>query len=251
MSTDTPIQLSLGVSLRDDRTFKNFYSADGVNEQVICAIKRVAEGEKDNLIIWGRRGSGLTHLLQAACHNASNNAISIQYLPLRELLGYAAEDVCDGLAMVNLVCVDGLDSICGNRQWERAMFNLFNDIRDAGNCLLFACHTSPPSLPILMPDLKSRLLSCTVYHVEKLSDEDKRIAMIKRAAARGMEMPEDVAKFILNRSSRDTSTLFELLDCLDDASLQKQRKLTIPFVKEVLGEKSQALSWNNKNELLA
>ncbi|MBX2858232.1 MAG: DnaA regulatory inactivator Hda [Cellvibrionaceae bacterium] len=249
MSTDTPIQLSLGVSLRDDRTFKNFYSADGVNQQVLSAIKGLAEGVNDNLIIWGRRGSGLTHLLQAACHDASNNAFSIQYLPLHDMLGYAAEDVCDGLAHVDLVCIDGIDSICGNRQWERAVFNLFNDIRDAGNCLLFASHTSPPALPILLADLKSRLLSCTVYHVEKLSDDDKRVAMIKRAAARGMEMPQDVARFILNRACRDTSTLFELLDCLDDASLQKQRKLTIPFVKEVLGEKNQGLS-HSGDELL-
>jgi len=242
MSTDAPIQLSLGVSLRDDRTFGNFYSSKGVNEQVLAGLRGLAEGSKNNILIWGSRGSGLTHLLQATCHDAHENSLSIQYLPLREMLGYSAQDVCDGLAEIDLVCVDGIDCICGNRLWERAMFNLFNDIRDAGNCLLFASHTSPPAMPILLPDLKSRLLSSTVYHVEKLSDDDKRAAMVMRAAARGMEMPEDVARFILNRAARDTSTLFDLLDRLDDASLQKQRKLTIPFVKEVIGQNAKKSS---------
>jgi regulatory inactivation of DnaA Hda protein len=59
--------------------------------------------------------------------------------------------------------------------------------------------------------------------------------MIARAAARGMEMPADVATYILSRASRDTAELFTLLNRLDDASLQEQRKLTIPFVKSVLG----------------
>jgi DnaA family protein len=55
-----------------------------------------------------------------------------------------------------------------------------------------------------------------------------------RAERRGMILNEDVGKFILTHCPRHMSTLFAALDALDKMSLAAQRKLTIPFVKEVL-----------------
>jgi DnaA family protein len=47
-------------------------------------------------------------------------------------------------------------------------------------------------------------------------------------------LPDEVANFIIQRVPRDMNALFNLLDRLDRASLQEKRKLTIPFVKQVL-----------------
>ncbi len=190
---------------------------------------------QNNHFIWGSPGAGLTHLLQALCHKANQNNLSVQYLPINDIIGFDPSDICEGLDGVDIVCVDGLDLICGYRNWERALFNLFNNVKDAGHVMVFASHTSPQTLPVLLPDLKSRLLGCTIYHVEGLKDEEKQQALRMRASSRGMEMSEDVAKFILSRASRDTNELFFLLNRLDEASLREKRRLTIPFVKSVLG----------------
>lgn len=234
MSMGSPVQLSLGVALKDESTFANFYVKEA-NQQLVAALQQLAnQPSGQNHVIWGAPGCGLTHLLQAVCHDAYNNDIAIQYLPMKDLMGFDANEICEGLDGVDLICIDGIDAICGNRNWELAFFHLFNRMKDAGHTIIFSSHTSPPSLPILLPDLKSRILSCVVYHVERLSDSEKQQAMIIRAKARGLEMSEDVAKFILQRASRDTNELFYLLNRLDDASLQQQRKLTIPFVKDTL-----------------
>lgn len=236
MSGLSPVQLSLGVSLRDDATFSNFYAADDNNREILSALEAASHNRGEpSLVIWGGRGGGLTHLLQACSHAASEHDISVQYLPLRELVGYAPRDICEGLDSVQLVCLDGIDEICGQREWEQALFHLFNNLRDAGHSLVMASHTSPPSIPMLLPDLKSRILGSVVYHLRGLKDEDKQTALQMRAKARGLELPEDVARFILTRAPRDTSELFLILNQLDDESLQQQRKLTIPFVKDVLG----------------
>jgi DnaA family protein len=50
-----------------------------------------------------------------------------------------------------------------------------------------------------------------------------------------MELPDDVARYILHRGPRQLSELCRSLDTLDRASLSAQRKLTIPFVKQALG----------------
>ena len=237
MTMGTPVQLSLGIALKDEATFANFFEKEA-NAQAFAALKAIAsestQTEPVNLIVWGAPGCGLTHLLQAVCHDAYESGKSIQYLPMNDVIGFDANDICDGLEGVDLVCIDGIDAICGHRSWEHAFFHLYNKMKDAGHCMVFSSHTSPPSLPIILPDLKSRILASVVYHIESLADDEKQKAMIMRAQARGMEMSEEVAKYILQRASRDTNELFYLLNRLDDASLQQQRKLTIPFVKETL-----------------
>jgi DnaA family protein len=51
-----------------------------------------------------------------------------------------------------------------------------------------------------------------------------------------MAMPEAVAHYLLQRHARDLTALFGLLERLDRASLAAQRRLTVPFVREVAGE---------------
>ncbi|MFT5083159.1 MAG: DnaA family protein [Lentisphaeria bacterium] len=231
----SPVQMSLGVSLKDDATFANFYSQGGKNAQALDALKSLALSQKaESVVLWGSRGAGLTHLLQASCHQAHLQGLSLQYLPMREVLGYSAEELCEGMENAQLVCVDGIDLVCENRAWEQAMFHLFNNTRDAGHSLLFSSHINPTTLPIQLPDLKSRILGSVIYPIESLDDEEKQAAIVMRAHARGFNMPPEVAKYILSHASRNTSKLFELLNRLDEASLQQQRKLTIPFVKDIL-----------------
>lgn len=230
-----PTQLSLGVSLRDDATFSSFFLGDEGNTLVVRALTAVAVGEETSShVIWGAPGSGLSHLLQAVCHRAHQLDRPIQYLPMRDIMGYAADDICEGLEHAAIVCVDGIDLICGNRDWETALFHLFNRMRDAGTTMLMSSHTSPPSLPILLRDLKSRVLGSVVFHIKSLDDAEKQQALIMRAHLRGMAMSDEVARFILSRAPRDMNNLFLLLNHLDEASIQQQRKLTIPFVKEAL-----------------
>lgn len=233
--TVEPVQLSLGVTLRDDATFANFYVANDKADLVISSLKAAALGtELSSQVIWGAPGCGLTHLMQAASHQAQSVGRSVQYLPVRDIRGYSADDICEGLESSQLICLDGLDLICGNREWELALFHLYNKLRDSGHVLLMSSHVSPSSLPIALPDLKSRILGSLVFQVNSLDDGEKQSALMMRAAGRGLQMPDDVCKFILQRSSRDMNNLFMLLNRLDECSMQQQRKLTIPFVKEVL-----------------
>ena len=64
-----PIQLPLGVRLRDDATFANFYP--GANAAALGYVERLCEadaGWTESLIyLWGADGVGRSHLLQAAC----------------------------------------------------------------------------------------------------------------------------------------------------------------------------------------
>ncbi len=230
-----PIQLPLGVRLRDDATFANYYP--GANAAALGYVERLCEAEAgwtESLIyLWGGEGVGRSHLLQAACLRFEQLGERAVYLPLADVVQYGPA-ILDNLEQFELVCLDDLEAAAGQRAWEEALFHLFNRLRDSGRRLLLSANASPRELSIKLPDLKSRLTLALVFQLQALSDEDKLRALQLRASRRGLHISEEVGRFILTRGERSMSALFELLERLDQASLQEKRKLTIPFLKETL-----------------
>ena len=231
-----PIQLPLGIRLRDDATFANYYP--GANAAALGYVERLCEadaGWTESLIyLWGGEGVGRSHLQQAACLRFEQRGEQAVYLPLAELAPYGTA-ILDNLEQCELVCLDDLDAVAGRADWEEALFHLFNRLRDSGRKLLLAANTAPRELAVKLPDLKSRLTLALIFQLQSLSDEDKLRALQLRASRRGLHLTDEVGHFILTRGSRSMSALFDLLERLDQASLQAQRKLTIPFLKETLG----------------
>lgn len=225
-------QLTLGLSLTDEARFDNFYA--GANAEIVTALKKTASGEGEKVIyICGSRSQGLSHLLQAACHHAHQFGFRSGYLPLSQLKMFTPE-ILTGLESLSLVCIDDIESIAGNRIWEEAIFHLYNRIHDAGGHIIIAGHDLPKAIQLSLPDLTSRLSWGIVFQLHSLSDEEKLAVLTMRANRRGITLSEEVAKYILTHCPRHMGTLFAALDALDKASLAAQRRLTIPFVKEVL-----------------
>ena len=88
----------------------------------------------------------------------------------------------------------------------------------------------------VLADIRSRFGAAEIFQLKPLDEEGEREALRLRATARGLDLPDDTARYLLRRFPRDMSTLGRLLDEIDLASLSAQRRLTIPFVKSILGE---------------
>jgi len=237
-----PKQLSLAITLKDETRLSSFEVGGTNNAEALEHLSRFASvyaddrGVPRNLMLWGSEGAGLSHLLQAVCHDFLERGFYAQYLPLSTLINYDPESICDGLESADLVCIDDIH-LCSQRvDWQRSLFHLFNALRDSGNCFVCASHASPTSLPIELPDLKSRLLSGTTFNISPLDELGLKQAFAHRALARGLDLSGDVVNYIFVRARRSTHDLFRLLDHLDQASLAEKRRVTIPFVKEILNQ---------------
>jgi DnaA family protein len=143
-------------------------------------------------------------------------------------------EILDGLETFDLVCLDGLDAIAGNSHWETAVFNLFNGLADHSGSLVVSAGNAPAACGLLLPDLVSRLASGPVFRLANLDDAACIDALRLRADKRGFDLPVDTAEYLMRRLPRDTHTLFQFLDRLDQASLAAQRRLTIPFVRQLI-----------------
>ncbi len=229
MSTE---QLTLSVSLRDDATFSNYFTQE--NAFAVRALQELAQAKGESSIyLWGKTGTGRSHLLQAICHEAQAGAFVASYLPLSEH-AFLDPAMCEGLESMDIICIDDVDAIAGQKVWEEALFHLFNRVRSANKHIVFAATAALQDNPITLPDLRSRLAWGLTYQLKPLTDEEKVAALNLRAGNRGINIPLDVAQFLFNRYSRDMNDLFAALDKLDQASLSEQRKITIPFIKQIL-----------------
>ena len=222
------VQLPLGIRLRPASTFAGFVA--GANAE---AVAYLSSHDVGGAYVWGAHGTGKTHLLQAMCHGAAEGGARACYLPLAQAEGLAP-GVLEGLETLALVCIDDLQAIAGDDAWEHALFTLFNGLKEAGGRLACAADRSPRALGLRLADLGSRLSWGPVFQLHALDDDGLMEAMRLRARALGLEMPEEVARYLIRRCVRDTHALFAVLEGLDDASLSARRRLTVPFVKEVL-----------------
>ncbi len=225
-------QLPLSFEPRERYTFDAFVA--GPNQLAVDLVRQTADGGGETqILVWGDNGSGKSHLLQAACNRASRSRMTVCYLPAREIAGTSPQ-VLDGLEQLELVCIDDMDTLLKSVPWEEALFDLINRIRDAGKRLLLASSRSPENCDTSLPDLRSRLTWGPVFQLRELPDEDKIRAIQKRADLAGLELPDNVARYLLTHYPRALFDLFERMDRLDRASMAMQRRLTIPFVKSVL-----------------
>lgn len=230
----TASQMVLGVKLRDDAQFDNFH---GDRNRVAARRLEVVCDQPAGapvVVICGDSDTGKTHLLQAACHFAEQRRQSAVCISIRELAPFGPEALA-GLELHDLVCLDDLDLVAGDDHWEEAVFHLYNRVLDRGGLLLVALSEVPAALPFGLPDLGSRLAHGLLIQLGVYRDEDRLRILMARAEQRGMVMSEDVASFIMRRAPRRLGDLLGLLDTLDENSLQAQRRLTIPFVKTVMG----------------
>jgi DnaA family protein len=229
-------QLPLGVRLPDRALFASFLA--GHNVQAVDHLQRIARGEGAGLTwLCGPAGSGKTHLLQAACSAAGEHARA-GYVPLGQMAALGAA-VLEGLTQLQLLALDDFEAVAGQREWELRVFGLLREFEEGGGRLIVAAAAPPALIRWALPDLGSRCAAGAVFQLRALSEEEQHAALQLRARLRGLELPEETWQWLRRRLPRDMRTLYELLDTLDEAALTAQRRLTVPFIREVLGERER------------
>lgn len=223
-----PPQIPLGIALAEAHTFDNYVS--GANAEAVAHLRAL---NTRSVLLWGASGTGKTHLLHAILHAAAQQDATAAYVPLREVAPMSAQ-LLDGYEESSIVCIDDVDAIAGNAEWEEALFHLYNRCNQRGHTFVSTTREAPATLPIALADLRSRLTWGLVLQLTALTESDRIAALQQRARGRGFVLPDDVAHYLLRHCPRDTASLFALLDRLDQATLIAQRKLTIPFVRGLI-----------------
>jgi DnaA family protein len=225
-------QLPLPLCPTDAGDFDSFVPAG--NAEAVTALRHWATAAgPDRVLLHGESGSGKSHLLHAASRAASEAGAAVAFVPLD--LPALRPAMLDGLEAQAAVVVDAVQAIAGRREWEVALFNLYNALQAAGGRLLLAARAPAPALGLALPDLASRLSACATYALRPLDDAGRARLLRDAAAARGMRLDDATLDYILTYSPRAVTSLLALLDELDRTSLSRRRAPNRRLVSELLG----------------
>ena len=219
-SPQIPLQLE---PRRPDR-FEDFVA--GPNAAVLASVKGLLDEPGGSLFISGPDGTGKSHLLNASCYSARERGLAA--------LPEEAAASLEGLRVLDLVCVDDLDSVAGNPVWENALFGCFNEVRAAEGRLLISSKRPLSELEFCLPDLASRLAWGVRQKLQLPDDEGKLEILRQRANALRIEVPDEVQDYLIKHGRRDMASLLHTLERLKDVAFAEKRKITVPMTRRIL-----------------
>lgn len=224
-------QLPLALRYPPDQRFESFIAPPDGALPTLSALATVAGA--DWVYLSGASRTGKTHLALAVCAAAEQQGRRAAYLPLAAAAG-RLRDALDALEGHDVVALDGLDGIAGAREDEVALFDFHNRARSSGLNVLYTARGIPDDIGLVLPDLRSRLQQCLRLALDPLDDEGRRDVLRDRAQRRGLVLEDAALDWLITRTDRDLGALVALLDRLDRASLAAQRRITVPFLRQVL-----------------
>lgn len=220
-------QLILDLLPPSPPTLDNFVV--GENGAALDALRHCRPGRA--IYLWGAPGSGRSHLLRACAsrrhahyHGAHDDPAALKDIA-------TAEDLPS-----RLIAIDNVEHLDASGQ--AALFALYNRWREVAAtnnafALILAGDRAPMAMP-LREDVRTRLGWDLVFRLELLSDDDRAEALKTRAAGRGLQLSNEVVSWVLTHYDRDMSRLSTLIDALDRYSLERQRAITLPLLKDLL-----------------
>lgn len=243
MESSAATQLVLPFGVRQDLSFDNYLGETNARTAVLLH-QALDDPEQAYVYLQGSKESGKTHLSIAALGYLEDAGLAVFYLSFDAMQGMSPgqfEGMLSCVAGNALVILEDFHALFGQpesdamREMEVAMFDLFNALKLQGVKLLITSDRSVDQLELALPDLISRLKSGLTLRLEPPSESDKMAILKQAARTRGLEISEDVMRFVMTRSSRSLEDLLNVLSDLDRAAWTQKHKLTVPLVKRVMG----------------
>ncbi len=203
-------------------SFGNFV-AEG-NEEALAAVRALSvpgAAAGSALLVWGPPGSGKSHLLCAARAEARSRGLSVD--------DAAAGDVAAPTG-ADLAVADDADRLGDGGQAR--LFSAIDSNRVSGRPAVLVSCPEPPLGLDLREDLRTRLGSCVVIGLRRLSEDAKRRALHAYARRMGRMVDPEVVDHLLLRHPRNLGRLLAALRELDRYAIARGVSLNVRTVRE-------------------
>ena len=229
-----PKQLIFPFQINQKASFDSFFCSPD-NQNLMTRLADIAISQDANeIIIHGEKGSGKSFLMQAICNELSSSEKQFAFIPMKKAFNMGVE-IFQNLGSLDTVCIDDLQLILANQQWETALFNLINECQQSNCSLILSLGgTQPVEESIVLPDLLSRIKRMEFIALHAVQDELFNEAIVSVTQQLEIKIDNAELEFLLKHQTRIFSLLVENIITLDKQAASLKRKITIPLIKETL-----------------
>lgn len=179
------------------------------------------------IYIWGEKGAGKSHILQAWVGQAMQAGHRAVYLDATKTsLSNSLVDDAD------YVAIDQIEKLRSKEQ--SVLFNLFNRFRNQRHGHLLLASDFHPAKLNLREDLRTRVAYCLSYEVQPLNREEKIHALHQLAQTRQLHIDPKIYGHLHDHWRQDMSSLFSIFNDLVSYSVTTGKPLTLHLVKQLL-----------------
>jgi len=214
------VQLPLKIGLRQEVCFDTYIAEEeSVAFKLSQFQKSLADQYSDeSFYLFGEAGTGKTHLLQAACRFVTERNRASVYLPLADASLPLIADVLNGLEQTPLVCLDDVDAVLGDRDWEGALTNLIMRAKVLGHQVVMSGRDEITSWSIASSEWLQALMSIMPIALKPLTRKQDIVMALQRHALKlGFELPIEVGNYLVKQFSNDLQELLSVLKLLEQA----------------------------------
>jgi len=199
------------------------------------------------LFIYGGVGLGKTHLLHAigsyVLHkNIIPDSSSVCYLSsedfTNELINSIRYEKMDEFRnrfrRMNILLIDDIQFIAGKERTQAEFFHIFNSLYENRKQIVVTSDKFPRDIPKFEERLSSRFEWGLVADIQAPDVETKVAILKKKAAAEGINLPNDVAFFLATNIDSNIRILEGSLTRIGAFSSLTNTEITLEMAKEVL-----------------
>lgn len=241
-----PPGVTVGGRLNPDFTFKNF--VEGKSNQLAraaaCQVGLNPGSAYNPLFIYGGTGLGKTHLMHSVGNAIleANPQARIAYVHSERFVGdmvsalrhNTISEFKRAYRSLDALLIDDIQFFAGKDRSQEEFFHTFNALLEGQQQIILTCDRYPKEVSGLEDRLKSRFGWGLTVAIEPPELETSVAILLKKAAAEGVDLQEEVAFFIAKCIRSNVRELEGALRRVIANARFTGRPITLDFAREAL-----------------
>ncbi|NGX33401.1 MAG: hypothetical protein K1060chlam4_01466, partial [Candidatus Anoxychlamydiales bacterium] len=221
-----------------------FFIASEKNLMSVKLLKEtVDKGTSFNpIFLYGPKGSGKTHLLQATAHKFKEKNLNVFYVNAKSFTNHVVDAIRNGNMQdfrkayrnLDVLIIDDIQIFSKKFATQEEIFHTFNTLHSNNKTIILSSNVPVNMLDDIEPRLISRFEWGISLFLEKLEKKELKIVLNNQASILNLQLNPQIEKYIIDNFKSIISIKKALKTLALNEHLENQKSLELHKIKKYL-----------------